>query len=312
MTFAFACPRCHTPLTQSEENRLVCPVDQSLFSCEMGVWRMLLPERKPVFNQFIQEYEIIRRSEGRGSQSAAYYQALPYQDLKGNMTADWRMRAVSLDTFLRYGFIPYEQAEDHPLNILDLGSGNGWLSNRLARRGHQVAAIDLATNDFDGLGCYRYYETHYLPVQAEFDQLPFVSQSVDMVIFNAALHYAMDYEVTLRESLRVLAPSGRLVILDTPFYHNKASGEMMVQERQRQFKGKYGFSSNALASENFMTYQGLAYLAEKIHLSYQMITPYYGIHWVLRPWKARLLGRREPAHFHLVVLYRRPSGGTDQ
>lgn len=312
MTFTFACPRCQTPLVQMEEDQLVCPVDGLTFSCQAGVWRMLLPERKPVFDQFIQEYEIIRQSEGRGSRKVDYYRALPYHDLKGNRFADWRIRAVSLDAFLRHVLIPIEQPQNHPLDILDLGSGNGWLANHLAGRGHQVAAVDLTVNDFDGLGCYRYYETSYIPVQAEFDHLPFISRSVDLVVFNAALHYSLNYETTLLEALRVLAPSGHLVILDTPFYHNGASGELMVQERQHQFMEKYGFPSNALASENYLTYQRMADLAEKLHLGCQMITPFYGIRWGLRPWKARLLGWREPAHFHLVVLDRLPFGNTEE
>jgi hypothetical protein len=125
---------------------------------------------------------------------------------------------------------------------------------------------------------------------------------VDMVLFNASLHYAACYEETLQEALRVLNPGGRVVILDSPFYRALASGEKMVEERQQQFTQKYGFPSNALDSENYLTYQRLAELAAGLHLDYQILTPFYGTGWALRPWKARLLGRREPARFHLVVL----------
>lgn len=76
----------------------------------------------------------------------------------------------------------------------------------------------------------------------------------------------------------------------------------MVQERQEQFYKKYGFPSNALASENYLTYQRLANLSAYLGLRCQILSPFYGLGWVLRPWKARLLGRREPAKFHLVVL----------
>jgi hypothetical protein len=102
--------------------------------------------------------------------------------------------------------------------------------------------------------------------------------------------------------LRVLDPSGQLVILDTPFYQDPNSGEQMVRERRNQFTQKYGFPSNALASENYLTYQRLANLAAALNLNAQFLTPFYGIGWALRPWKARLLGRREPAKFHVVVF----------
>ena len=76
----------------------------------------------------------------------------------------------------------------------------------------------------------------------------------------------------------------------------------MVQERQSQFSERYGFPSNALASENYLTYQRLSDLAAGLELSCQILTPFYGIGWALRPWKARLLRRREPAKFHLVIF----------
>ncbi len=301
--FEFACPRCHASLVETGADQLKCPADHLKFQQVGGIWRMLLPERQSAFEPFIQEYETVRRGEGRGSSSAAYYQALPYRDLSGRMAADWHIRSASFEAFRKRVLSPYEQlASGRPLRILDLGSGNGWLSNRLAARGHYVAAVDLSTNNFDGLGCWGYYETAFLPVQAEFDDLPFTNQSVDLVLFNASFHYSTCYERTLKESLRVLTPSGRVVLLDTPFYHNLISGEQMVLERQALFTRKFGFPSNALASENYLTYQRLAALAADLELSYQVLTPFYGIKWALRPWKARLLGRREPARFHLVVL----------
>jgi SAM-dependent methyltransferase len=300
--FTFACPRCHTPLEQAAADRLVCPADQLSFPWVEGVWRMLLPERQGAFAQFIQEYETVRQAEGRGSPSAAYYQALPYRDLSERMAADWQIRAASFDAFLKQLLVPFEQVVGHPLTILDLGAGNGWLSNRIAMRGHRVAAVDLTTNDFDGLGCHRYYETIFVPVQAEFDHLPFANRSVDLVLFNASLHYSTGFEKTLQESLRVLGPAGRLVILDTPFYRDQTSGEKMVRERQNQFEKKFGFPSNALDSENYLTYQRLADLAVNLDLDCQILTPFYGIGWALRPWKARLFKRREPARFHLVLF----------
>ena len=37
------------------------------------------------------------------------------------------------------------------LRVLDLGAGNGWMSYRLAKQGHAPVAVDLITNDQDGL-----------------------------------------------------------------------------------------------------------------------------------------------------------------
>ena len=58
---------------------------------------------------------------------------------------------------------------------------------------------------------------------------------------------------TLRELLRVLRQGGTLVILDSPMYSDPTSGQRMVQEREARFLQTYGFASNALACEHFLT-----------------------------------------------------------
>jgi len=297
----FACPRCRGNLEQTAPNLFSCSMDGLNFECVDGIWRFLLPERRARYVQFISEYETVRRGEERGAISAAYYRALPYHDLSGRMTADWRIRAESNDTLSKKMLGPMENRNSHPMTILDLGAGNCWLSNRLARRGHKVAAVDLTVNEFDGLGCYRFYDSAFTPIEAEFDHLPIPNQCVDLIVFNASLHYSEDYTATLSESLRVLKADGRLVILDSPIYQKADSGRLMVAEREAEFIKRYGFPSNALKSENYLTYEGIKKLGDSLGLAWEFITPNYGIRWQLRPLKARILGRREPAKFQVVV-----------
>jgi SAM-dependent methyltransferase len=299
---AFACPRCHSPLERTLQDEMSCPVDGLRFRRVDGIWRMLLPEREPAFAQFRREYETIRQAEGRGDHNPDYYRALPYRDLTGRLAGDWRVRAASCEALIEKVIKPFERRMPHPLRILDLGAGNGWLSNRLAQHDRAVAAVDLAVNDFDGLGCSRYYETSFITVQAEFDRLPFLQGSVDLVVFNASFHYSVDFPVTLNEARRVLQPAGMLVVMDSPVYIDRTSGARMVEERQAGFLKKYGFPSNSLPSENYLTYERLEELACGLGLHYRLITPFYGLGWQLRPLKARLLRRREPAKFHLIVF----------
>lgn len=298
----FACPQCHLLLEQTAPDEMSCPVEGHRFPRLNNIWRMLLPGRADDFSQFMREYETIRRLEGRGHETPAYYRSLPSCNLNGRMKADWRIRGASFDALLKHIVQPMEQSVGHPLRVLDLGAGNGWLSNRLALRGHIVTAVDLLTNDLDGLGCYRHYDSYFTLAQAEFDRLPLPDHAADLVIFNASLHYSVDYTGTLCESKRVLDPNGKMVVMDTPIYHDLTSGVQMVAERENQFVKQFGFPSNALPSKNYLTYQSLAELSDSLDLRWQTITPYYGIRWLLRPMLARLLGRREPAKFHLIVL----------
>jgi SAM-dependent methyltransferase len=299
--FTFICPACQFPLEITSPDACRCPADGNIYLRLEGIWRFLLPERQAYFQQFIGEYEKVRAAEGRGSSDPSYYRALPFIDLSGQMKRDWGIRASSYRTLARSVLSPLERQLDQPPKSLDLGAGNAWLSYRLAQRGHQVAAVDLLTNPMDGLGAYIRYEVPMTPIQAEFDHLPLNAEQFDLVIFNASLHYSVNYAITLKEALRVLKKDGRVIILDSPVYYHAASGDQMVQERQARFRQLYGFPSNALPSQNYLTDQQLDKLASELGLHWRLIRSFYGIRWALRPWIARLRGDRETARFVILV-----------
>jgi hypothetical protein len=75
----------------------------------------------------------------------------------------------------------------------------------------------------------------------------------------------------------------------------------MVREREAAFQRAYGFPSNALASEGYLSEARLAALATALGLRWRRIAPFYGWRWALRPLLARLRGRREPARFLVLV-----------
>jgi SAM-dependent methyltransferase len=291
----FACPKCHSILEITGTDKLHCPADNLTFERVDGIWRFLLPQRSEYYARFVKDYEAVRRFEGRGSADKYYYRSLPYFT-----SNDWQIRATSFKALLEKVIVPCEKNKS-PLQILDLGAGNSWLSNQLASRGHEIAAVDLTVNDFDGLGCYRFYDTSFLSFQAEFDHLPFPDRLFDLVLFNASFHYSTNYEETLYEAHRVSGDNGKIVVLDSPVYHDVNSGERMVREREEQFTRQYGFPSNGLKSENFLTYRRMSELGSKLGITWNRIRPYYGLAWATRPLWARLRGRREPAEFGLWV-----------
>jgi SAM-dependent methyltransferase len=297
----FICPRCQTKLDRVNPERVACPQDGLDFWNVDGIWRFLLPESEAHYARFIQDYEAIRRSEGRGSTSAKYYRALPFKDLSGHFKSDWRIRARSYHVLIKNVLTRLQDPLERALKVLDLGAGNGWLSNRLAAQGDRVIAVDLLVNEQDGLGAWKHYEHTFTPVQAEFNHLPVMDRFADVVIFNASFHYSEDYARTLEETLRVLSKDGRIVIMDSPVYRRSESGEKMVEEREVQFKEQYGFASDNLQSENYLTYARLDELAKMCYIRWKFITPFYGLRWLLRPLPSLLLRRREPAKFHLIV-----------
>ena len=252
--------------------------------------------------RFLDDYIKIRHAEGRGSQDAAYYLALPFRDLTGRLQDQWTIRAKSW-RYLEQGVLPsIEKQFARPLRIADLGAGNCWLSHRLALRGHHPVAIDILGDSLDGLAAGRHYQskTAFPRVNAEFDNLPLASGSLDVAIYNASIHYSTDYRATLSEIRRCLAPSGCFLIVDSPVYRRREHGEAMVRERHQQFQSTYGFASDTLASIEFLDEPAIAELARDLGISWRIYRPWYGWQWAARPWKARWNGKRPPSRFWIL------------
>jgi len=305
---ALRCPRCARELgnidraTKAPERELQC--DACFFRMQQvdGIWRALTPERERHFARFMTEYQIVRTSEGRGSEDSAFYLALPYEDLTGRNAAQWNIRARTF-RYLQEEVPLIEPKSLQPLDILDIGAGNCWLSYRLALQGHRPVAVDLITNDTDGLGAAIHYRGK-LPdlfprFQTDADSMPFASSQFDCVIFNASFHYSEDYVATIAEAVRCVRNEGLVIIADTAWYSREESGEQMTVERQHMFNSRYGFPSNGLKSLEYLTDSRLDRLAQLFNLNWQVVAPYYGWRWALRPWVARLKGRREPSQFRI-------------
>lgn len=297
----FICPRCRTSLDRTASDRLTCPQDGLEFWNEDGIWRFLLPESEAHYKRFMTEYEAVHRQEERGFLEVNYYRALPFKDLSGDFSRDWSMRAHSFNVLVKKLLTPVQALLQRPLKVLDLGAGNGWFSGRLATQGDRVFAVDLLVNERNGLGAWKYYQQPFTPIQADFNHLPIMDGFADVAVFNASLHYSENYAETLKEALRVVGDEGAVVIMDTPIYRRRASGEKMVAGRETIYLAQSGFAIEALESESFLTYERIGELGDSVGIQWITFRPFYGLRWWLRSLKTRLLERTEPTKFHVIV-----------
>ncbi len=302
-----ACPECLGVLE-------LCPrgvrcAAHGDFPLEAGIWTLITPRRAARYERFLREYGTVRRTEGRGATDPDYYRTLPYAERGDPLYAQWRIRAASFRAFIERVLEPVERVERRPLAVVDLGAGNGWLSHRLAMRGHRVAAVDIWDDERDGVGAFSRYadgSAAVAPIRADFDRLPLADGCADLVVFNASLHYTTDLADTLTEAVRVLRRDGRVVVIDSPVYRSAESGRRMVAEREASFRREYGFPSDALPSENWFTQERLLEVAAGVGISLRRERAWHGIRWALRPWVARARGRREPSALWLMVGERAP------
>ncbi len=243
-------------------------------------------------DRFLTPYQTIRRAEGWGALDAAYYQNLPQVAASDPQRAIWRVRAANFRALL--------QIIGVRRRVLDLGAGNGWLAYQLAQRGHSVAAVDVNDDELDGLGARRNYPFALNAYRADFSALPFGAARFDAVVFNASLHYARDLAPVIAEALRVLVPDGMLVVMDSPLYHDAASGRAMFADKRRGFQERLGLeiSNDAVG---FLTFADFVHLSRVFALTWRWIEPFVDVRWATRHLRARLRGQREPARFGLMV-----------
>lgn len=270
-----------------------------------GIHRFLTAQRAAHFDGFLRDYTTVRLAEGRASSDPEYFRRLPVPTPGGPIEWQWRLRQRTWRTVRRRVIRRAPPA----LRIADIGAGVGWLSNRVTHDGHVAHAVDLFIDEHDGLAAARHFQSTFPRSQAEMDALPFADGSVDVVVYNASLHYSTNYERTLREALRVLAPEGRIVVMDSPIYRHHASGQTMVSERHDDFQRRFGTRGDSIDSVGFLTAGMLAELAHTLDVRWRRHHTWYGWAWAWKPWRARLRRRREPSRFVMLIACRRNDGG---
>lgn len=96
--------------------------------------------------------------------------------------------------------------------ILDVATGTGMVAQALARRGAVVTALDQSEAM---LGVARSRQLKGVTfVQGEAERLPFEDASFDALTFTYLLRYVDDPQATLCELARVIAPGGRIGMVE--------------------------------------------------------------------------------------------------
>jgi ubiquinone/menaquinone biosynthesis C-methylase UbiE/DNA-binding transcriptional ArsR family regulator len=102
------------------------------------------------------------------------------------------------------------------LTVADLGSGEGLLSQLLARRAKKVIAVDNS----DRIVAFGASKAKKLGLKnlefrlGDLENPPVDPESVDLVVLSQALHHAKDPGRAVQGAARLLKPGGQLMILD--------------------------------------------------------------------------------------------------
>ncbi len=103
-----------------------------------------------------------------------------------------------------------------PIVIADLGSGEGLLSELLARKAKKVIAVDNSDKMVEfGSKKARGNGLKNLEFRlGDLENPPIAQESVDLVILSQALHHAVNPAEALKGAYRILKPGAQIMILD--------------------------------------------------------------------------------------------------
>jgi len=118
----------------------------------------------------------------------------------------------------------------------DLGIGDGQLTMMLAEVAQEVTAVDLSREMLAQLEQRAAQKgfSNIVTVQGDIDDLPLEDDAYDYVVLSQALHHSEQPARALAEATRVLAPGGRLLVIDL-LAHNEEWVREKLQDRQQGF-----------------------------------------------------------------------------
>lgn len=286
------CPVCQGPLNQTKTG-LHCPVDELDFPLQDGIYRLLPPGELKAVEAYAAQYRQQREAQGWRSLAAEELAALPERAPDGWDPLYWPTRRQSYQTLLAW-LEDVERGASDPLRTLVMGAGIGWLAGGLAGRGHQVVALDLSADDAFGLGAAREtadaFAQPFLLVQGDMESPPVQSGQVDLVVYSASVHYAVDLQRCLANSAALLRPAGALVISDTPVL----TGDVTPLPPEEDRPPRRGRQLPLVELEQALTGAGL---------DLEIYPVSRGWRWAIRQWRIRFFGG---VSFGLPLIIARP------
>jgi ubiquinone/menaquinone biosynthesis C-methylase UbiE len=106
---------------------------------------------------------------------------------------------------------------DRPFRVLDVGCGTGLFAERMrtALPNAEIWGVDLVSAMLDkGRERWRAHAGRIVPIQGDSERLPFADGAFDVVTCANSFHHYPRQDLAVAEMRRVLAPGGKLLLID--------------------------------------------------------------------------------------------------
>lgn len=204
------------------------------------------------FNTFEKVYLSLREKENRVYPDEIV-KGLPEVSSHHALRKEWMIRKFTLQRL-----IPYLSKKNQP-KILELGCGNGWLSNHLATLPNsEVVGMDVNETELIQ-GSRVFTETKNLffaYADILIASLPY--SHFDYIILSGSIQYFRDIGILFAKLFALLADNGEIHIVDSPFYNED------------------DVSSAYKRSEEYFTSAGFPLMEQHYHHhTWQMLKPFH-------------------------------------
>ena len=211
-------------------------------------------------------YLEVRRREGRLYPDAivATLPVVPQADVHH---AEWRLRADSARRLVAY------LARQPELHVVEIGCGNGWLSNQIATiPGSRVVGIDRNSLELEQARRVFGSRPNLTFVAGDVTDRPAEIEGTTTIVLASVIQYVDDLSGLLRELLSAVAPGGEIHILDSPIY--RGADVAAAAARSRRYYAELGVPEMA-ALYHHHTWDELDPLAP--HVMYSPASPIHEI-----------------------------------
>ena len=127
----------------------------------------------------------------------------------------------------------YDQIQLRPgMSIADIGSGSGYLLERLDPELYQLIAIDQSPQMLKAIQA-KFGNQKIQTLEGTSENLPLGNDSIDIVMANMYLHHVERPSMALKEMARILKPGGTLIFTDL----DKHDYDQLIEEQFDRWKG---------------------------------------------------------------------------
>jgi len=225
----WACPECLSTLEPSDDG-FRCTSKGHRFEVREGLPLLLRTSDEAVLRDgesYAAAWKRDKLAPPRGSALDLPYVPSRY----------WRPKARSLEALLRI------LGPAGGRKVADVGAGTGWLSYRLAEAGFRPYAIDVLVDPEIGLGAAAAYDATRYGFEraiATLTRWPFRTESLDVAVCNASLHYLADVMPAIAEARRTLRPDGIFIVMNDPVHSDRRSAVRAAHDFQDRMRAEGG------------------------------------------------------------------------